>query len=204
MRKTAYLALSELDMSNIATYELWYDYVKPRYGEKAKLYFMDTDSFVVQVKTYNIFKNFAENVKARFDTSNYKLNKPLPKGKNKKVIVLMKDELGEKIMKEFVGFRAKTYCYLTDNNNEDKKHRKDTKKWIVKGKIKCEDYKQCKIINNCSLTIQKAQDEIISIILKLFLIFTKILKNIIQIKNTKFWLFLILLICFVTKNIIQY
>ena len=151
MRKTAYLALPELDMSNIATYELWYDYIKPKYGEKAKLYFMDTDSFIVQVKTYNIFKNFAENVKARFDTSNYKLNKPLPKGKNKKVIVLMKDELGEKIMKEFVGFRAKTYCYLTDNNNEDKKHRKDTKKWIVKGKTKCEDYKQL-LINNSEST----------------------------------------------------
>ena len=70
MRKTACLALSELDMSKIATYELWYDYVKPKYDEKAKLYFMDTDSFVVQVKTYNIFKNFAENVKARFDTIN--------------------------------------------------------------------------------------------------------------------------------------
>ena len=72
-----------------------------------------------------------EDVETRFDTSNFERDRPLPKGKNKKVIGLMKDELGEQIMKEFVGLRPKPYSYLKDNNDEDKKA-KDTKKCVIK------------------------------------------------------------------------
>ena len=82
---------------------------------------MGTDSFVVHVKTDDIYKDIAENVETTFDTSNFELNRPLPKGKNKKVIGLMKDEFNEQIMKEFVWLRAKTYSYLKDNEQEDKK-----------------------------------------------------------------------------------
>ena len=88
---------------------------------------MDTDSFIVYIKTGAIFKDIAEDVEKRCGTSNYELKRPLLKGKNKKVIGLMKDELGRIIMKEFVGLRAKPYSYLTDNNNEDRKA-KDTNK----------------------------------------------------------------------------
>ena len=70
-----------------------------------------------------IFINIAEDVKTRFDTSNYELNRPLSKGKNKKVIGIMKDGLGGKIKKEFVGLRAKTYSYLIDGRSEDKKQK---------------------------------------------------------------------------------
>ena len=64
--------------------EFWYDYVKPSYGENAKLCYMDTNSFIVHVKTNDIYKDIAEDVETRFDTSNYKLDKPLPKWKKKK------------------------------------------------------------------------------------------------------------------------
>ena len=90
-------------------YEFWYDYVKPTYGEKAKLCYMDTDGFIVYIKTDDIYKDTAEDVETRLDTSNYELDKPLPKEKNKKLIGLMKDNIGGKIMKKFVGLRAKTY-----------------------------------------------------------------------------------------------
>ena len=79
-------------------YEFWYDYVKPKYGEKAKLSYMDIDSFIVYIKTDDIYKDIAKDVETRLDTSNYELDGPLPKGKNTKVIGLMKDELGRKIM----------------------------------------------------------------------------------------------------------
>ena len=79
-------------------YEFQYNYVKPEYGGKSKLYYMDTDSFIVYIKTDYILKDIVEDVKTRFDTSNYESDRPLPKGKNKKVIALMKDELGGKIM----------------------------------------------------------------------------------------------------------
>ena len=65
-------------------YEFWYDYVKPKYGEKVKLCYMDTDSFIVYIKTEDIYKDIAEDVETRFDTSNYELDRLSPKGKNKK------------------------------------------------------------------------------------------------------------------------
>ena len=71
-------------------YEFWYDYVKPKYGTNAKLCHMDTDSFIVHVKADDIYKHIIEDVKIRFDTSNYELDRPLPKGKNKKVIGIIK------------------------------------------------------------------------------------------------------------------
>ena len=85
-------------------YELCYDHVKPKYGGNAKLCCMDTDSFIVHVKTDDIYEDVAEDVETRLDDSN------LPKEKNKKVIGLMKDELGKQIIKELFGFRAK---YIT-------------------------------------------------------------------------------------------
>ena len=81
---------------------------------------MDTVRFIVCIKADNIYKKIAENVETRFDTSNYELNIPLPKGKNKKGIGLIEDELGRKIMTKFVGLRAKTHSFLIDNSSEDK------------------------------------------------------------------------------------
>ena len=71
--------------------EFWYDYVKPKYGEKAKFCYMDTDSSIVYIKTDAHYKDIAEDVETRFDTSNYELNRPLPKGKTIKVIGLIKN-----------------------------------------------------------------------------------------------------------------
>ena len=100
--------------------KFWYEYLKPKYGKNAKLCYMDTDSFVIHIKTNNVCKDIAEDVETRFDTSNFELDRPLPKGKNKKVIELMKDELGGQIIKEFVGLRVKTYSYLKEKDDEDK------------------------------------------------------------------------------------
>ena len=103
---------------------------------------MDTDSFIINIKTDDIYEDTAEDVGTRLDTSNYELDRRLPKGKNKKVIRVMKDELGGKIMKEFIRLRAKTFSYLIDDCSEDKKA-KDTKKCVIERKLKFEDYKNC-------------------------------------------------------------
>ena len=71
-------------------YEFWYDYLQPKYGENAKLCYMDTDSFIVYVRTDNIYKDIAENVEKRIDTWNYEKGSPLLKRKNKTVIKLIK------------------------------------------------------------------------------------------------------------------
>ena len=106
MNKRVYLGLSILELSKILMYEFWYDYGKT---PKAKLCYMDTDSLIVYIKTDDIYKDTTEDLETRFDTLNYELDRTLPKGKNKKVVGLMKDELGGKIITKFIGLRAKTY-----------------------------------------------------------------------------------------------
>ena len=114
-------------------YEFWYDYMKPKYGNDVKLCYMDTDSFIIHIKTEDFYKDVANDVEKRFDTSNYEVNRPLPTGKNKTVIGLMKVELGGRIITKFVALRPKTYSYLTDDGKEDKKA-KGTKKMCNKKK----------------------------------------------------------------------
>ena len=97
-----------LDISKTLMYEFWYDYIKPKYNDNVKLCYMDTDSFIINIKTEDFYKDVTNDVDKRFDTSNYGVNRPLPMGKNKKVIGLMKDELGGKIIMEFVTLRPKT------------------------------------------------------------------------------------------------
>ena len=82
--------------------------MKPKYGDKVKLCYMDTDSFIIHIKRDDFYKDIADDVEKRFDTSNYEINRPLPIGKNKKVIGLMKDKLWGEIMTEFVALRSKT------------------------------------------------------------------------------------------------
>ena len=108
MNKPVYLGLSILEISKILMHEFWHDYMKPNYGDNVKLCYMDTDGFIMHIKTKDFYKDIAYDVEKRFDTSNYEVNRPLPTGKNKKVIGLMKDELGGKIMTEFVALRPKT------------------------------------------------------------------------------------------------
>ena len=108
--------------------------------KKQNLCYMDKDSFIVYIKTNDIYNNTAKNDETRFDTSNYELDRPLPKGKNEKVIQLMKNKLGGKIVIKFVGLRAKSYSYLTDDGSEVKKV-KSTKKCIIKRNFTFENYK---------------------------------------------------------------
>ena len=124
MNKPIYLGLSMLEISKIIMYEFWYDYVIKKYGDMVKLCYMDTDSLIMNIKT----KDFSKDV-----------DRPLPKGKNKKVIGLMKDELGGGIITEFV----------------EMKRAKGTKKCVIKKMLKFEDYKKCLFDNEPMLKSQQ-------------------------------------------------
>ena len=158
MNKPIYLGLSILEISKTLMYEFWYDYMKPKYNDNVKLCYMDTDSFIMNIKTNDFYEDIASDVENRFDTSNYEVNRPLPIGKNKKVIGLMKNELGGKIITEFVTLRPKTYSFLTDDGKEDKKA-KGTKKCIIKKMIKFNDCKKCLLNDE---VILKSQQRFIS------------------------------------------
>ena len=129
MNKPIYVGQAILDISKTLMYEFWYDYIKQKYGDKARLCYTDTDSFVMYIKTEDFYKDIAGDVERWFDTSNYnkKNKRPLPIGKNKKVIGMFKDELGGKIMTELCALRVKAYAYKLDHDTEMKKA-KDTKK----------------------------------------------------------------------------
>ena len=112
---------------------------------------MDTDSFIIHIKTEDVY-NIADDVERRFDASNYEVGRTLPTGKNKKVVGLMKDELGGKIMSEFTALRPKTYSYLMDDGNSDKKA---TQKCLTKQRLNFNDYKNCLLNNEIILKSQK-------------------------------------------------
>ena len=119
--------------------------MRPKYGNKVKLCYTDTDSFVYEIETENFYRDIAKDVKKRFDTSGYSRddNRPLPIGENKKVIGLMKDELGGKIMTEFVALRAKMHAYRKIDKEVEEKHCKGRKKCVVAEGLTFDDYKTC-------------------------------------------------------------
>ena len=145
MNKPVYLGQVILDLSKIVMYQFHNNYIVPKYGhEKLKLCYMDTDSLVYDIETEDFYEDIANDVEARFDTSGYSKTdfRPQPIGLNKKVIGLMKDELGGAIVTEFVALRPKLYSYKKLDGSDDKKC-KGIKKCVVKKTLTFEDYKTC-------------------------------------------------------------
>ena len=105
--KPVYLGMCILDLSKTIMYEFHYNYIKK------KLLFTDTDSLMYEIKTEDFYKDISEDVKDRFDTSDYPPDHPsgIPTGCNKKVLGVFKDELAGKYIEEFVELRAKLYSY---------------------------------------------------------------------------------------------
>ena len=142
MNKPVYLGQAILDLSKIVMYEFHYDYIERKYAEdKLTLCYMDTDSLIYDIETDDFYKDIADDIESRFNTSGYVPDRPLPVGKNKKVIGLMKDELGGSTMKEFITLRPKMYACKV-GSSESKKC-KGIKKCVVMKTISFEDYKTC-------------------------------------------------------------
>ena len=133
MNKPVYLGMCILDLSKTIMYDFHYNYIKSKYGDKAKLLFSDTDSLMCEIQTEDFYKDISGDVKDRFDTSDYPENHPsgIPTGINKKVLGKMKDEAAGKIIKEFVGLRAKLYSFIMDDGGEEIKKCKGIKKQVV-------------------------------------------------------------------------
>ena len=144
MNKPVYLGMCILDLSKTIMYDFHYNYIKPKYGENAKLLFTDTDSFLYEIETEDFYKDISKDVKDRFDTSDYPENHPsgIPTGINKKVLGMFKDEAAGKRIKEFVGLRAKLYSFIMEDGKENKRC-KGVKKQVVESSITHEDYKTC-------------------------------------------------------------
>ena len=149
--KPVYLGMCILDLSKTLMYDFHYNYIKQKYGDKAKLLLTDTDSLMYEIQTEDFYKDINGDVKDGFDTSGCPPDHPsgIPSGFNKKVLGMFKDEVNGNVIDEFVGLRAKLYSYKMFEGEESKKC-KGVKKSVVKKSITHEDYKKC-------LTDQKPQ-----------------------------------------------
>ena len=145
LNKPIYLGMSILDISKNLMYDFHYNYIKPKYGDKATLLFTDTDSLCYEIKTDDFYKDIAPDVHRLFDTSNYPKDHAsnIPTGVNKKVIGMFKDECGGKQISEFVGLRPKLYAFHVDGEVRDHKRNKGTKKSTIKNDINIDDYREC-------------------------------------------------------------
>ena len=159
MNKTIYLGQAVLDLSKTLMFEFWYDYLKSMYGDKIRLCYTDTDSFIMHIKTDDFYEDISADVDKWFDTSNFNKNdnRPLEIVKNKKVLGKFKDETGRKIMTKFVALRAKTYSFFideyTDENYEKNrtlnKKAKGPKKCVVKREILFNNYLDSNTVKYC-------------------------------------------------------
>ena len=144
MNKPVYLGMCILDLSKIIMFDFHYNYIKPKYGNNAKLLFTDTDSFLYEIQTEDFYKDISGDVRDKFDTSDYPENHPsgIPSGINKKVLGKFKDEVAGKNIKEFVGLRSKLYSFIMEEGKENKRC-KGVKKQVVEKSITHVDYKTC-------------------------------------------------------------
>ena len=125
-------------------YDFHYNYIRQKYGDKAKILFTDTDSLMYEIQTEDFYKDIGMDVKRRFDTSDYPPDHQsgIPSRFNKKVLGMFKDEAGSKVIDKFVGLRAKLYWYRMFEGEESKKC-KGVKKSVIKKSIAHDDDKKC-------------------------------------------------------------
>ena len=145
LNRPAYVGMWILDLSKMLMYDFHYNYIKKKYGNRAKLLFTDTDSLTYEIKAKDVYKDFW-NDKEMFDNSDYPENSPYYCNANKKDIGKFKDEACGVPIVEFIGLKSKMYSYIKDNEKGEKTA-KGIKKNIIINNIKHEDYKNM-LMNN--------------------------------------------------------
>ena len=142
--KPVYVGQAILDLSKTLMFDFHYNYIKPKYGSKAKLLFTDTDSLMYEIQTKDFYKDIAPDIEAKFDTSAYPPDHSsgIPTGINKKVIGMFKDEVEGKQITRFIGLRPKLYTFRVEDG-KDKKKCKGVKKSVVEKEIKFDHYYNC-------------------------------------------------------------
>ncbi len=142
--KPIQIGMTILDLSKTLMYRFHYDYVKPKWGDKAALLFTDTDSLCYEIQTDDIYEDIKDDAPEWFDTSNYEKDHPLFSKKNKKQVGFMKDECRGNQILRFVGLRSKLYAYEVDRERDNILGTRDNiGKYIIKKEITIDDYEEC-------------------------------------------------------------
>ena len=142
--KPIYVGQAILDLSKTLMFDFHYNFIKKKYGNKAELLFTDTDSLMYLIQTDDFYSDIKNDIRKKFDTSDYPENHPsgIKAGVNKKVIGKFKDEVGGKQITHFVGLRPKLYTFKVEEKGETRKS-KGVKKNVIKKSLSFEDYKKC-------------------------------------------------------------
>ena len=148
LNRPAYVGMCVLDLSKTLMYDFHYNYIKDKYGDKAKLLFTDTDSLMYEIQTEDVYKDLFID-KEKFDNSDYPEDSPFYFGDNKKVIGKFKDEAAGIPITEFVGLKSKMYSYIKDNGDGDKTA-KGIKRNVIKTNIKHINYNNV-LLNNTQM-----------------------------------------------------
>ena len=151
MNKPVYLGQAILDISKTIVCGFYYGYIKPKYNNKVKLAYMDTDSFIMQIFTDDFYNDISPDINKWFDTSCYS-NKPIKIGVNKKVLGMFKDETGDNEIIESVNVCAKLYSFVSEVKEEKKA--KGIKKCVKKKCIKFPDYVDVIKLNDIKRCVQ--------------------------------------------------
>ena len=151
LNRPAYVGMCILDISKMLMYDFHYNYIKKKYGNRAKLLFTDTDSLTYEIEAEDVYKGFW-NDKEMFNNSDYPENSPYYCNANKKVISKFKDEACGVPIVEFICLKSKMYSYVKDNEKGGRTT-KGIKKCVIKNSIKHEDYKNV-LLNNEQLHLK--------------------------------------------------
>ena len=143
--KPVYVGQAILDLSKLLMFDFNYNYIQKKYSyKKARLLFTDTDSLMYELITEDFYFDIKDDIKARFDTSDYPPDHEsgILTGVNKKVIGMFKDEVAGRQITKFVGLKPKLYSFKIEESNTAKKC-KGIKKAVIKKQIEFEDYVRC-------------------------------------------------------------
>ena len=139
LNRPAYVGMCILDLSKTLMYDFHYNYIKSKYGDKARLLFTDTDSLTYEIEADDVYQDFWKD-KHLFDNSDYPKDSPFHNNANKKVIGKFKDEAAGLSIVEFVGLRSKMYSYIKDNE-QSSRTAKGIKKNVIKKQLGHDKYK---------------------------------------------------------------
>ena len=140
--KPIYIGFVVLELSKLKMYKTYYEYLKPKFGDRMELLYTDTDSFILQIESENLYEEIEDDVKKYYDTRKYPKHSPLFTEENAFKLGCLKDECNGKILREFCGTCAKSYSYMIEGEEMENKKCKGVKDSAIE-ELTIEDFKKC-------------------------------------------------------------
>ena len=140
--KPIYIGFVILELSKLKMYQTYYKYLKPKFGDRVKLLYTDTDSFILEIQSEDLYEEIEDDIKDHYDTRKYPKNSPLFYEGNAFKLGCLKDECNGKVIREFCGTCAKSYSYTIEGEETENKRCKGVKDSAIED-LTINDYLNC-------------------------------------------------------------